>query len=235
MKAILIIVFSVLGPMSKPAEAKATSDFQTWLQVSPNYKFSENFSLNGLAQWRAGRGNADLFLTDVNGARTYSIGTAELGVSTLSRTTPWMTALEWRPWIGFRRKDMLGSVAWTNRLRSEFRFLSSGGDPVVRFRYFTGFSLDPLFAGTTSLRGFVDDELFIHANSHVGGPSSGFDQNRFRIGVGWKLSSALRFDLCYLNFWLKQAAGNLIVHIPQLSLVINLSDLTDSSEHHQGS
>ena len=200
----------------------AQTDTQGWLQVSPKYHLSEKTDLGALVQWRFGRGNSDQILTNL--AVSLSLGSVRVegGFATLSTTHPFFGSLESRPWIGASTKMNLGSVSWSNRVRTEFRFLSGASGSAIRLRYLTAFKF-PSLMEDAALHPILNDEIFLHLNSTTGGPGSGFDQNRFKIGLSWKAGERTNIDFTYMNFVLNQATGDLVLHVPFVNFVLDIT------------
>ena len=204
-----------------PASSKAaSSDFQAWLQVQPRSHLSESLSILGLVQWRVGRGKSDQILTDVMLASTSGDIRMEGGISTLSKTHPLFGALEWRPWLGLAGQLALGSTDWYHRVRMEFRFLSLVPQASYRFRYLTGFLFTRAFSDE-SFAPFIENEIFLTVNT-IASIASGFDQNRFRVGLRWNLASGDALDFSYMNLLLGSGASQVMVHVPLIWYVLDL-------------
>ena len=102
----------------------------------------------------------------------------------------------WQQWTGSRS---IGCCKFAARTRFEQRFIESGDDTGLRIRQFVRAQKN---IGPCSKRTFVVwDELFIALNDTDWGQRSGFDQNRFFVGFGFKRhhSANYRVEVGYMN------------------------------------
>ena len=103
---------------------------------------------------------------------------------------------EQRLWEQLLYKHSNFSIAWQHRLRQEQRNIAGTDGISNRSRY--------LVRGSSSYNG--DDplgltaysETFVNLNGVKGGPSGGFEQNRFFLGPYWEIHHA-RYELGYLG------------------------------------
>jgi hypothetical protein len=99
------------------------------------------------------------------------------------------------------------------RSRLEQRFLETGADTGWRFRQLVSLRC-PLSCSRFSFVAW--DEVFIHLNDTDWGATSGFDQNRLFLGLGFKCesSSPYRVEVGYLNQFVdRNATDDLSNHI----------------------
>ena len=68
----------------------------------------------------------------------------------------------------------------------------------------------------------VCDEIFVNINSVGNGPDSGFDQNRFFLGMNRQFTEHFNMDLGYQMQALNDRQPELINHIILLQFFINL-------------
>lgn len=109
-------------------------------------------------------------------------------------------------------RHILGITAIQHRLRLEERFIAS--DFKARWRYFVGINI-PLTnrdTGKNSLYLSGYNELFLNLEAPT------FDRNRLYGGLGLKLNTDIRFELGYMNQFLKNGSRDQINIIAYLSL-----------------
>ncbi len=95
------------------------------------------------------------------------------------------------------------------RARLEQRFSDQGNDVGHRARFFARLNVGA--KGQPVLLALWD-ELFFQLNTTDWGPKWGFDQNRFFMGPGFPTELGLRFEVGYLNVYLR-GAPNQMAHV----------------------
>lgn len=106
-----------------------------------------------------------------------------------------------------------------SRTRLEQRNLGGQNDVGWRFRQF--FKLTRPIAMAPSFSWVLWDEVFIDINKPDWKLDNGFDQNRVFAGVGYQFDSQTRFELGYVNqFIRKTAANDSMNHILSLNLFL---------------
>lgn len=122
-------------------------------------------------------------------------------------------------------------VTWTHkfdpttldlRSRLEQRFVETGDDTGMRFRQMVAVRRPIGFAPQFTLVGW--DEVFFHLNDTDWGATSGFDQNRAFLGLGWRPSPehTWRIEAGYLNQFIdRAAAGEVSNHLLSVNLFWN--------------
>jgi hypothetical protein len=91
-----------------------------------------------------------------------------------------------------------------HRVRLDERFVEGVDPTIFRFRYRLSTS-HPF--GDSAWYGLASDEVFANLNDDDEGPVSGFEQNRFRLGVGRRLFGRLRVEGGY-EFQYARRRGN---------------------------
>ena len=95
------------------------------------------------------------------------------------------------------------SFRYAHRFRFEQRLLDGIEEVGLRARSFSRF-IAPLYE---KLSIAVNEELFVNLNDAGQGPQAGFDQNRLFLGVNYKVSSNLSFDIGYQNQYVGRRGG----------------------------
>ncbi len=78
-----------------------------------------------------------------------------------------------------------------HRVRLDERFIEGVDPTIVRFRYRLSTSYP---FGDSEWYGFASDQVFVNINDDDQGPVEGFEQNRFRLGVGRHVFGRLRVE-----------------------------------------
>ncbi len=78
-----------------------------------------------------------------------------------------------------------------HRVRFDERFIERVDPMIVRFRYRLSTSYP---FGDSKWYGFASDQVFVNINDDNQGPVDGFEQNRFRLGVGRHVFGRLRVE-----------------------------------------
>lgn len=103
---------------------------------------------------------------------------------------------EQRLWEQILYKHSSFGLSWSHRLRQEQRNMVGADGVSNRTRYLVRGSY-PLNRG--ELLGLTTySETFVNLNGVTGGPSGGFEQNRFFIGPYWESTNA-RYEIGYLG------------------------------------
>lgn len=89
---------------------------------------------------------------------------------------------------------------FVHRVRFEQRFFEKKRNVSLRGRY----SLKYVLPVTNLLSFTTDNEVFFHMNDGDSGPQSGFDQNRFSLGVSHRLRDGVSLNLGYQNQFIER-------------------------------
>ncbi len=124
-------------------------------------------------------------------------------------------------------QDIIGrhvSERWRfiERIRLEERFLEGVRGVSLRGRFLAR-AQHPL-PFSPSLAGVVSEELFLNFTEPAShGPQSGFDQNRFFVGINVPLDADISFELGYMNLFLEQGGPSPSVsnHLGIISVIGN--------------
>ena len=101
------------------------------------------------------------------------------------------------------------TVAVMVRPRLEQRFSDQGSDVGHRARCFARVNIG---AKEQPVLLALWDELFVALNTTDWGPEPGFDQNRFFVGPGFQTDLGVRFEVGYLNVYLR-GTPNQMAHV----------------------
>lgn len=101
-----------------------------------------------------------------------------------------------RIWQQILYRHSFLDLQWQHRIRQEQRFIEHGDGVSNRFRYLLKGSYGLTEDDNFGITGY--DELFVTFNSVEGGPSAGYDRNRFFIGPYWVVENA-RYEVGYLG------------------------------------
>ncbi len=119
-------------------------------------------------------------------------------------------------------KQSFTKATLLHRFRFEQRLLESVDDTSLRVRYFGRFTY-PLTNISDKLSFAMNEEVFIHVNDTDTGPQSGFNQNRLFIGMNYRVSKTLGFDIGYQNQFIngQNGAVDVMNHIAFLGILTN--------------
>jgi hypothetical protein len=112
-------------------------------------------------------------------------------------------------------------IAITNRIRLEERFIANVPGTSVRGRHL--FRLSKPFGHHKKWYLLTSNEFFVNINSKMGGPQSGFDQNRSFIGLGRKLTRHVSVEAGYqLQYVNERDTPDNLNHIGLVNLKVKL-------------
>lgn len=187
--------------------AQEQRDVQSWWNITAVGPLSQQPDAVKFKFWLEGV----LRLGDDSSRSTQRIFRPGLGYALNDTTSVWLgyawinTAPPLSP-EALKEQRMWQQLLWvkkyeqstlTSRLRFEQRFFSN--HPVVgwRLRELVKFSLPWSYNSKWSLVGI--DEVFVHYSHRKNYTLTGFDQNRFFMGLAYKLNAALSVEVGYLN------------------------------------
>jgi len=129
---------------------------------------------------------------------------------------------EHQAWQQFTWSEPTGPWSRLWRTRLEQRFSSSGDDVGVRLRQLFKATIPIRKGSRVSVAGW--DEVFFHLRDTDWGNDAGFDENRFFIGVAWKLPSKFgtTMEVGYMNRYIDKSTGpNRLEHIVSTTFAFN--------------
>ena len=196
---ILLIALAFCSSLSFSQE----SDFGNWLIYIGNKKLNSKWNIHNEIQYRNYNAIGDLeqllIRTGIGYNLTESNNNILLGYgyilseNYIGDTDEKVSINEHRIFQQFITKQDLWKVKLTHRYRFEQRFVED--DFKMRFRYFLSLQIpfNNQEGVTKYFYGSAYNEIFLNTESNV------FDRNRVYAGLGYKLNSALRFELGYMS------------------------------------
>jgi len=199
----LVLLALMVLPLSCWAQS---SDLGNWLMYFGNKKINDRWNWHNEVQYRNYDAIGDLeqllLRTGLGYNLTESNNNFLLGYGFIHSenyvgdSEDKVNVDEHRIFQQFITRQRFGRFAWQHRYRFEERWIE--GDFRFRFRYFLGVTVAlnnaELGDGTFYLSGY--NEVFINGDGEV------FDRNRLYGGLGHRVSSAIRFEVGYMNQFL---------------------------------
>ncbi len=185
-------------PLLIPTASLATeNDFQLWPVGKINHAINEDWSLSFTARGR--------FDEDASHSKDYTLRPY---VSwTIVDDVPFVDSLtvmagydyihsfdgrdEHRAWQSAHHAVEHKRFRAVHRIRMDERFIEDIGPTIFRFRYRMSTSYP---FGESEWYGLASDQVFVNINDDDEGPVEGFEQNRFRLGVGRHVFGRLRVE-----------------------------------------
>jgi hypothetical protein len=228
MKNFKLLVFFLL--LSQAVFAQTTIQNSGWLTLVNNTKVSEKWGVAFDFQVRSADNYAYVRNILIRPGITYYFNNkANATVGYLyapTRTeapTGNFTLLEQRIWEQFIYNHKIKSSFATHRFRLEQRFIETNGGDIFaqRLRYF--------FRMIKPLQGYketfdkgiflaLQDELFFNVQGKELLNNSLFDQNRFYVALGYRVSKKLDIEGGYLNQHINGASRNTSNRVAQLAV-----------------
>ncbi|MXV16940.1 DUF2490 domain-containing protein [Hufsiella ginkgonis] len=131
---------------------------------------------------------------------------------------------EHRAWEQFMQNHKIGGVFAAHRFRLEQRFIEQpAGDRLFsqRFRYFARFIVPLKKREQTFSKGFfaaVQNEVFLNLQNKSQLNNSVFDQNRFYLAGGYRISPKIDLEAGYLRQSVNGLAVNTTNHVIQAAV-----------------
>ena len=228
----LVCIFLLLLSLNVYADTEDRSS--AWFMSLSRFQFSEDyrgfldiqprFTVDDIAG--GDNGNIDTLL--IRGALGYQIS-PNVGIYQGYAVTPTYDPdkVEHRFFQELLGKQSLtDSLSLVHRLRFEQRVLEDVDDTALRFRYFARLTY-PLTGIHEKLSLAINEEVFIHLNNVDRGPQSGFNQNRLFVGLNYKVSNNLAFEMGYQNQFVNGQNGSddVVNHIGFFGVLTNFSFL----------
>lgn len=129
---------------------------------------------------------------------------------------------EQQVWEQFTWSEPAGDWSRLWRTRLEQRFVSGADDVGVRLRQLFRTSIPIQKGSPLSVAAY--DEVFFNLNDTDWGREAGFDQNRFFIGMAWKLLPKLgtTLEIGYMNQYIDAPSGpNQLNHLVTATIAFN--------------
>jgi hypothetical protein len=185
-------------PLLAPTASLATeNDFQLWPVGRIHHAIDEDWSVSFMARGR--------FDEDASHSKDYLL--RPYASWTLVDNVPFVDSLtvmagydylhsfdgrdEHRAWQSAHHAVEHERLRLVHRVRLDERFIEGIGPTIFRFRYRLSTSYP---FGDSEWYGIASDQVFANLNDDNQGPVDGFEQNRFRLGVGRHVFGRLRVE-----------------------------------------
>lgn len=216
---------------SKNAECALERDFQNWLNVTAIGKtHSKDKVVSRIRYWletqeRIGEDSSrfsQILLRPglgfaLTGNLSIWLGYAWIYTGKPNASNPFEENRIWQQLIWVKTNRYL---TFTSRARTEQRFLENSPKTAYRFRELIKISV-PL-KQYTRFSFVTSDELFLHKNNFVGTNSRGFDQNRFFVGLGYKINPTITTEIGYMNQYIRRfGVPDFLANIASINFFMN--------------
>jgi hypothetical protein len=189
------------------------SSLGNWLIYIGNKKVNEKWNIHNEVQYRNYNGIGDLEQLLLRTGVGYNLSQNSnlllgygyiLSENYIGDTEDKFSVNEHRIFQQFTSKQSIGRVALSHRYRFEQRFVEDVFK--MRFRYFLGINvpLQNIEKVDNSFYLSAYNEIFLNSKSAI------FDRNRVYGGLGYKVNSALKFELGYMNQFFENAGRDQI-------------------------
>lgn len=209
-------------------------DFQSWLNATVTGSFSKTgqppshfkYWLEG--QQRFGDDSSRLTQTMLRPGLGYSVtknlslwlGYAWVYTGHPLTTRPFEEDRIWQQLLWVKKNQYL---TLTSRTRTEQRFLENNPKTAYRIRELIKISIPWSFDSKFSV--VSSNELFWHKNNFVGTNSSGFDQNRLFLGLGYKVNPIVTTEFGYMNQYIRRfGVPNFLANILSVNFICSMDN-----------
>lgn len=217
--------------LAAPSQAQTNEDFQTWGTLTATGSLGIfTPELKNFKYWLEGQGRFG------NDTSRFSQGMARtgLGYALSDKVSIWLGYAfipteepfakvpfdEHRIWQQLLWSEKIADTTFTSRSRLEQRFVQTGNDVGWRYRQLLKASYAPAAWNGFSL--VASDEFFANVNNTDWRAHSGFDQNRFFVGVGYSFDSHVKTEVGYMHQYInKNKAQDLMDHILSVNFILN--------------
>ena len=193
--------------MSSWAVASAIKDMQSWWNITALGTFHKDNQLTPFKYWLEGQQR----LGDYSRRSSQTILRPGLGYALNGTTSIWLgyalidTDIPFTQ-VSFYERRIWQQLLWiknyshltlSSRTRLEERFLAN--TPPMGWRLREMLKMTSPISKRFKLNIVGSNEIFWHLNNFFGQNNNGFDQNRFFIGLGFKIDALANVELGYLN------------------------------------
>ncbi len=234
MRRVALLFIFLVGIFIWPnnAECALERDFQTWLNVTAIGKTHSNDKIIGRVRYwlegqqRFGDDSSRFTQTLVRPGLGYALteslsiwlGYAWVYTGIPFTTNPFEEDRIWQQLLWTKTNRYL---TFTSRTRTEQRFLENNPKTAYRIRELIKISVP--IKQYANFNFVTSDELFLHKNNFVGTNSRGFDQNRFFIGLGYKINPIATTEIGYMNQYIRRfGVPNFLTNIVSINLFLSL-------------
>lgn len=213
----LLVAVLLLGPASRSVSANE-HDSGIWSTVSVATPLAQKWSAGMLVQTRVNNHFGDLERTVLRPSLTYKATeafalTAGYDAHFLERRAG--DRIEQRLWQQVSTGTQTGAIKWTGHARLEERFIEDVSGTGLRLRLK---ARAQAAIGHDTWYAAISNEYFTNLNDLNGGPQSGFDQNRFFVGIGGAVNDHIATEFGYQMQLINRLGEDVMVHQLVLSL-----------------
>lgn len=211
--------------------ARTTTDFQTWGNVTVLGTFYKD--KNGkFKYWLEGQER----IGDDSSRFSQTLGRVGIGYTITENSSLWfgyawlhtgkpLAVLRpvnenriWQQWLWIKINPRIELM---NRVRTEQRYFNDHRKTAYRIREFFKVALP--FQCCPDWYFVSSDEIFWHQNNFVGNNGRGFDQNRFFIGLGYRIHRNVNLETGYMNQYIHRFdVPNFLSNILSINFYVNL-------------
>ncbi|KTC66789.1 hypothetical protein Lbir_3091 [Legionella birminghamensis] len=228
---ILLGSFLFISVSAKAAWAAGTfKDFQTWSTLLGMGSLGQG-KLEPFKYWLEGQERAG----DNSSRASQTLLRTGLGYAATENTTLWL-GYAWvyteEPLTSnpFQENRIWQQVLWTKKIqelgftvrsRLEERYLETSENTAYRYRQY--FKIVVPLVQTAKLNLASTEEIFWHLNNFNGLNNHGFDQNRFFLGLNYKMTSTLTTEIGHLNQYIRRVNNsNFQSNVLAMNFLLNL-------------
>lgn len=224
-----IFLLLALATFTFATHAQTQIQNSGWLAFFNSAKLNDKWGIHFDAQFRSADNWSYLRNVLIRPGITYFINSSSnvtagyLYVNTHTQLPTGDSNLqEQRIWEQYIYNHKIKSTFIAHRLRLEQRFIETSGDDLFaqRLRYFVR-AVQPLQKQPEFSKGLfiaLQNELFFNVQNKDDLNGSLFDQNRFLLGLGYRLSRKVDVEAGYLNQYINGATTNTSNRVAQLAL-----------------
>jgi len=193
------------GFLLLPAGAfAAASDIQLWPSVGFNHGLGERWGAHLVVRARFDDDvseTKDVLLRPFVTFRANDNIVLDLGYDYLHSFT---ASSENRFWQAAQHRFLWREISVSNRIRVDERWIEGVNGVVARFRYRLR-TTHPLWS--PDWYGVISDEVLANMNDQGSGPPQGFEQNRLRFALGFRIKNRLRIESGYEYQYVQSRGG----------------------------
>jgi hypothetical protein len=184
------------------------SDFGNWLIYIGNNKLNSKWNIHNEVQYRNYNAIGDLEQLLIRTGLGYTFNDKKnnvllgygyiLSENYISNSDNKATVNEHRIFQQFTASQTFGKVKLGHRYRFEQRFVES--DFKMRFRYFLSLNIPINIMQNNKYYLSAYNEIFLNTKTSV------FDRNRLYGGIGYKINTAIRIEVGYMNQFFERSS-----------------------------
>jgi hypothetical protein len=184
------------------------SDFGNWLIYIGNNKLNSKWNIHNAVQYRNDNAIGDLEQLLIRTGLGYTFNDKKnnvllgygyiLSENYISNSDNKATVNEHRIFQQFTASQTFGKVKLGHRYRFEQRFVES--DFKMRFRYFLSLNIPINIMQNNKYYLSAYNEIFLNTKTSV------FDRNRLYGGIGYKINTAIRIEVGYMNQFFERSS-----------------------------